>query len=89
VLGLPGFANGGNISANQLSIIGEKGPELFKPRSAGTVIPNGALGGNTQVTYNIQAVDAASFKSLVASDPEFIFGVSERGRRNLPLRSRL
>ena len=89
VLGLPGYANGGNVSANQLSIVGERGPELFKPRSAGTVIPNGGFGGNTTVTYNINAVDASSFKSMVAQDPEFIYGVSERGRKNLPLRSRL
>jgi lambda family phage tail tape measure protein len=94
VLGLPAFANGGKPPVNRPSLVGERGPELFVPRSAGTIIPNGQFGGggqisNTVVTYNIQAVDAASFKSLVASDPEFIFSVSERGRRNLPLRSRL
>jgi lambda family phage tail tape measure protein len=85
-----GKAAGGPVMGGKSYMVGERGPEMFTPRGAGVIIPNpGATATATQVTYNIQAVDAASFKSLVASDPEFIFGVSERGRRNLPLRSRL
>jgi phage-related minor tail protein len=86
---LPGFANGGSISANQLAMVGERGPELFLPRTAGTVIPNHMLGGGgniTTVNYNIQAVDASSFRSLVARDPEFIYSVTEAGRRSQPTR---
>ncbi|CAB4134968.1 COG5281 Phage-related minor tail protein [uncultured Caudovirales phage] len=92
VLGLPGYANGGNIPAGQLSVVGERGPELFLPKQAGTIIPNGAMGGgtvnNTAVTYSIQAVDASSFRSMLARDPEFIHNVAEQGRRQLPIRSR-
>jgi lambda family phage tail tape measure protein len=92
VMGLPGYAAGGNIPAGQLSVVGERGPELFLPRSAGTIIPNGAGMGstvnNTAVTYSIQAVDAQSFKSLLARDPEFIHNVAEQGRRSMPIRSR-
>jgi lambda family phage tail tape measure protein len=86
-----GKAAGGGVMGGKSYMVGERGPEMFTPGRSGTITPNQAFGGtsNTVVTYNIQAVDAASFKSLVASDPEFIFGVSERGRRNLPLRSRL
>jgi len=40
------------------------------------------------VTYNINAVDASSFRSLIARDPEFIHNVSEQGRRSLQIRSR-
>jgi len=40
----------------------------------------------TQVTYNIDAVDAMSFKSLVARDPEFIHAVAEAGARMSPRR---
>jgi hypothetical protein len=43
---------------------------------------------STAVTYSIQAVDASSFRSLVARDPEFIHNVSEQGRRSMPIRSR-
>jgi lambda family phage tail tape measure protein len=92
VTGLPGYANGGSIPAKQLSIVGERGPELFMPKNAGTIIPNNMLGGgqtnNTAVTYNIQAVDASSFRSMLARDPEFIHNVAEQGRRQMPIRSR-
>jgi len=86
------FANGGTPPMGKVSVVGEQGPELFVPRTAGTIIPNGAMGGgtvnNTAVTYSIQAVDASSFKALLARDPEFIHNVAEQGRRQLPIRSR-
>ena len=45
-----GFANGGQPPTNQLSLVGENGPELFNPGStSGTVIPNGAFGGGTVI----------------------------------------
>ena len=83
-----GFANGGNPPVGKFSVIGERGPELFLPRTAGTIIPNHMLGGggSTTVNYNIQAVDASSFRSLVARDPEFIYSVTEAGRRSQPSR---
>jgi hypothetical protein len=40
---LPGFAGGGDPPMNKPSIIGERGPELFMPKQAGTVIPNNKL----------------------------------------------
>lgn len=39
------FANGGPMQADMASIVGERGPELFVPRAAGTMIPNHALSG--------------------------------------------
>jgi hypothetical protein len=42
------------------------------------------MGGAQQVTYNINAVDARSFKQLVAEDPEFIYSVTRLGERRLP-----
>lgn len=85
-----GFADGGYIPGNKLSIVGENGPELFMPASSGTIIPNFASGagvgggGATSVTYNINAVDARSFKQLVAADPEFIYNVTLAGSRRVP-----
>lgn len=52
------FAEGGSPPPNQISMVGENGPELFVPHSAGTIIPNGALGGVTQI-FNIDARGAA------------------------------
>ena len=88
-------ANGGPVQSNSPYIVGERGPELFVPNNAGRVVPNNALGGgssntvnNTAVTYSIQAVDASSFRSMLARDPEFIHNVAEQGRRQMPIRSR-
>jgi phage-related minor tail protein len=82
-----GFANGGNPGIGKPILVGERGPELMIPRNASTIIPNESLGGGsnqTSVTYNIQAVDAASFQQLVARDPKFLHAVVEKGRRSLP-----
>tara|TARA_R110000764_G_scaffold51692_4_gene112949 strand:+ start:1285 stop:3117 length:1833 start_codon:yes stop_codon:yes gene_type:complete len=81
-----GKANGGSVMKNRPYIVGERGPELFTPGSSGQITPNNALGGgSTQpVTYNINAVDARSFKQLVASDPEFIYNITRVGQRRLP-----
>tara|TARA_R100001510_G_C7656880_1_gene217529 strand:- start:9574 stop:11745 length:2172 start_codon:yes stop_codon:yes gene_type:complete len=81
--GLFGRANGGPVMKNRPVIVGEQGPELFMPTAGGNVIPNSALGGGA-VTYNINAVDARSFKELVAQDPEFIFNVTQVGARRQP-----
>lgn len=84
---IPGFlATGGLATAGKPYIVGERGPELFVPNATGTVVPNGQLGGMGagQVIYNINAVDASSFKQLVARDPGFIYAVTEQGRRQLP-----
>lgn len=81
-------AAGGPVSSNVPYIVGEKGPEMFVPRNAGTIIPNNKLSTqtpqSTTVNYNIQAVDAASFRQMVARDPEFLYAVTERGRSSIP-----
>lgn len=38
-LGIPGRAAGGPVAAGQPYIVGEQGPELMIPRSAGTIVP--------------------------------------------------
>ena len=80
---IPGFAAGGLIGTNGPVIVGEKGPELLVGANGNRVIPNDQLASG-QVTYNISAVDAQSFKQLVASDPSFIYAVTEQGRRTIP-----
>ena len=59
--GFLGFANGGRPPVGKASIVGEKGPELFVPRSAGTIIPNNAIGGGVtnMVTINVDATGSA------------------------------
>jgi len=51
-----GFANGGRPPVGRPSIVGERGPELFVPSTAGTIIPNHQLsGGSSGSTYYIDA----------------------------------
>lgn len=53
-----GFADGGRPPVGRPSWVGEEGPELFIPDSAGTVVPNGAsMGSSITVvnTWNIQS----------------------------------
>ena len=82
-------AAGGPVLPNQPYIVGEKGPEVFLPNAAGNIIPNnklsgGAFGGGASVTYNINAVDAPSFKQMIARDPSFLYAVTEQGRKSIP-----
>ncbi len=73
------FANGGTLGAGKFGIAGERGPELVSGPAQITPLTAGA-----EITYNINAVDARSFQELVASDPEFLFAVTETGRQSLP-----
>ena len=81
---LPTFANGGMIGTNGPVLVGERGPEILSGAAGRSVTPNSALGGT--VVYNISAVDARSFKQLVAQDPSFIHAVASQGARSTPNR---
>lgn len=41
------FAGGGSPPMGKVSVVGERGPELFVPKVPGTIIPNGGFGGNS------------------------------------------
>jgi lambda family phage tail tape measure protein len=73
------FANGGFLPAGKIGIAGEAGPELIN--GPANITPMGAMGN---ITYNINAVDAFSFRQLLATEPEFLFAITEQGRRSLP-----
>ena len=79
-----GFANGGIIPTNEPVIVGERGPELLMGAAGRNVIPNEKLGSSNYVTYNINAVDARSFKDMVAADPSFIHAVAMQGAKAAP-----
>jgi hypothetical protein len=52
---LGGKAAGGPVIGGGAYLVGEKGPELFMPRSSGTIIPTGGFGGGVNVSYSIDA----------------------------------
>lgn len=68
-LGLPGFANGGPVSGGRPIIVGEEGPEVFVPHSAGQIIPNGESMGGTVVnqTINISVGVAQTVRAEIAA----------------------
>lgn len=45
LLGLPGRATGGPVAPGRGYVVGEQGPELFIPTSAGRIAPNGGAAG--------------------------------------------
>ncbi len=47
--------HGGTFGARQPLIVGEAGPELFVPRTAGTIIPNHALAGGITISNVVDA----------------------------------
>jgi hypothetical protein len=61
---LSGFrAEGGPVQPGERFMVGERGPEIFVPKTAGTVIPNDAIGGGgtqTVIQYNIDARGASA-----------------------------
>ena len=61
-----GKAAGGPVSAGTTYLVGEKGPELFTPARGGTIIPNGAGGGQT-ININVSgAIDPISTARQIA-----------------------
>ena len=48
------FADGGRPPIGRASLVGERGPELFVPDRAGTIIPNNAM-GSTNIVVNVDA----------------------------------
>ena len=48
------FAEGGRPPVGRASLVGERGPELFVPDNAGTIIPNHAM-GSTNIVVNVDA----------------------------------
>lgn len=51
------YADGGRPPVGRISMVGERGPELFVPDVAGTIIPNHALSGGAPV-FNVYMPNA-------------------------------
>lgn len=84
--GIPFLADGGSLQRGQPAIVGEEGPELFVPNQSGKVIPNNmmpqadsssgsAMGGDVNVNFNINTVDASDFDELLVDRRTTIVGI--------------
>lgn len=94
---LGGFlAEGGPASANTPYIVGERGPELFVPRSSGTVVPNNRLadamgGSQPSVVYNgpyianMSAIDTQSGMQFLMQNKQSIWAANQSAQRSLPV----
>ncbi len=68
LLGLPGRATGGPVSPGRAYQVGEQGPELFVPTSAGSIVPAGASSGRAvQVAISVNAPPGAEPQALARS----------------------
>jgi phage-related minor tail protein len=88
---LPGLANGGDITGP--SIVGERGPELFVPKTSGTIIPNnqlGSMGGGPSIVYNgpyianMSAIDTQSSLQFLAKNKQGVWAANQSAQRGLP-----
>ncbi|MBA5779499.1 phage tail tape measure protein [Stappia sp. F7233] len=84
-------ADGGPVSSGRAYVVGERGPELFVPKSAGQIIPNGAGSGGMVFApvYNIDArgsqMRAGEFRAIIEENNRQIvpqIAVSAVGRAN-------
>lgn len=90
-----GFADGGDPPVGVPSVVGERGPEIFVPKTSGTVIPNNMLGsiGQSQqpsITYNgpyianMQAIDTQSATQFLAKNKSAVWSANQAAQRSLP-----
>jgi hypothetical protein len=54
---LPARALGGPVMGNNTYLVGEQGPELFTPSSAGNITPNHAMGGGGTINITVTSAD--------------------------------
>ena len=53
-------AIGGNVNPNMPYMVGERGAEMFVPKSAGTIVPNNQLGGSIVIEQNLNFATGVS-----------------------------
>jgi lambda family phage tail tape measure protein len=60
-------AGGGSVYPGSTYLVGERGPEMFRPNSAGSIIPNGA-GGQSIVYSPVINIDSRADRAQVQAD---------------------
>ena len=96
IIGMGGaFADGGEPPVGVPSLVGERGAELFVPRTAGTIIPNhslsSVLGQQPQTVYNgtviqnMNAIDTQSGIQFLTKNKDTIWAANQSAQRALPM----
>lgn len=92
-----GRAAGGPVMAGKPYLVGEQGPELFVPNSAGSIMTNASLNknagqgqtmqpvvNNTYITNNISAIDSRSVAQMFVENRKSLLGAATMARKELP-----
>jgi hypothetical protein len=87
-------AGGNELGAGQPSMVGENGPEMFIPKSAGTIVPNNRInslmGNQPAVVYNgpyianMSAIDTQSGLQFLAKNKQGVWAANQSAQRGLP-----
>jgi phage-related minor tail protein len=89
-----GFADGGSPPVGVPSMVGERGPELFVPKTAGTIIPNHMLKSNDSgptINYNgpyianMSAIDTQSGAAFLAKNKQAVWATYQSANRSVPM----
>jgi phage-related minor tail protein len=75
-------AAGGPVDAGTPYLVGEQGPEVFVPNSAGAIAPNASLAPRA-ITLNVQTPDAGSFLKSESQIAAMLSRALARGQRNM------
>ena len=59
------FAEGGSVKGGQPITVGERGREVFMPKTDGTIIPSEKIGGVNNINFTIQSADVRGIKELL------------------------
>ncbi len=88
-------AEGGPVSGNSPYLVGERGPELFVPRSSGAIVPNhqlaGMMGGGQVINYNgpfiqqMSAIDTQSGIQFLTQNKQAVWAANQSAQRSLPM----
>lgn len=73
--------HGGPVMPGRAYTVGEHGAETFVPRTAGSIIPNGGIGGVSMV-MNVYANDVGSFQRSSGEIQAKMLGAMRRAQRN-------
>lgn len=85
---MPAKADGGYVAANSPYMVGERGPEMFIPQGAGTIIPNnrmqsGGGGSKTINNFTINAIDTKSFEQRLFGSSNAIWAANQYANKSL------
>lgn len=89
-----GYADGGDPPVGKVSLVGERGPELFIPKTAGTIVPNNMLRGNDTgptINYNgpyianLSAIDTQSGAAFLAKNKQAVWATYQSANRSIPM----